>query len=58
MKRVIRKKVGPVILVFMVDLVCLVFLKRTKRDCPTQLGIFDFEMTAKSFRKEAIYEGK
>jgi len=55
---VVHKKVGPVILVFMVDLVCIVFLKITKRDCPTQLGIFDFEMTAKSFRKEAIYEGK
>jgi len=42
----------------MVDLFCLVFLKITKRVCPTQLGMFDFGMTAKSFRKEAIYEGK
>jgi hypothetical protein len=42
----------------MVDLVCLVFLKRTKRNWPTHLTIFDFGMTPKSFRKEAIYEGK
>jgi hypothetical protein len=42
----------------MVDLVCLVFLKITKRNRSTQLGIFDFEMTPKSFRNEAVYEGK